>query len=84
MPHQNRPSKSLKNSKLANSFNLEKSVEREKDMQEIDVHGEIKITVVIAMDGEYAGNAGAISCHLIGEERIFDFIRRIKILYRLS
>ena len=53
-------------------------------MQEIDVHGEIKNTVVIAMDGEYAGNAGAISCHLIGEERIFDFIRRVKILCRLS
>jgi hypothetical protein len=28
------------------------------------VHGEMKNTVVIAMDGEYAGNAGAISCHL--------------------
>ena len=44
---------------------------REKDVQEIDVHDEIKNTVVIAMDGEYAGNAGAISCHLIGVERIF-------------
>jgi hypothetical protein len=48
------------------STNLEKSVEREKDMQEIDVHHEIKNTVVIAMDGEYAGNAGAIFCHLTG------------------
>ena len=69
---------------VKNPFNLEKSVEREKDMQEIDVHGEIKNTVVIAMDGEYAGKAGAFSCHLIGEERIFYFIRRVKILCRLS
>jgi hypothetical protein len=42
------------------------------------VHDEIKNTVVIAMDGEYAGNAGAISCHLIGEERVFGFIRCVK------
>jgi hypothetical protein len=36
------------------------------------------------MDGEYAGNAGAISCHLIGEERVFDLIRCIKVMHRLS
>jgi hypothetical protein len=48
------------------------------------VHGEIKNTVVIAMDGVYAGKAGTFSCHLTGEERIFDFIRCIKVLRRLS
>jgi hypothetical protein len=38
----------------------------------------LKNTVVIAMDGVYAGNAGAISCHLIGEECVFYFIRCIR------
>ncbi len=31
--------------------------------------GEIEKLVVLAMDGEYAGIAGAYSCHLIGEEK---------------
>jgi hypothetical protein len=46
------------------------------------VHDEIKNTVVIAMDGVYAGNAGAISCHLISEERVLGFIRCVKMLRR--
>jgi hypothetical protein len=43
----------------------------------------MKNTVVIAMDGEYAGKAGALSCHLDGEECVFYLIRCIKTLRSL-
>jgi len=38
-------------------------------MQEMQEH-----FPVIAMDGEYAGNAGAISCHLLGFEHGCSYI----------
>ena len=39
----------------------------------IDVHGEYEKLVVTYMDVGYAGNAGAITCHPIGDERFFRF-----------
>ena len=30
------------------------------------------------MDVGYADNAGAITCHLIGDEKFFDFVRSVK------
>jgi len=63
---------------------LEKSVECEKDVQAIDLDSVMKKCVVFAMDGEYAGIAGANFCHLIGEEHFFHIARRINSLYRLS
>ena len=43
-------------------------VKCEKDVQYIDVHDEVKNSVVFTLDGVYAENAGAIFCHLIGGE----------------
>jgi len=65
-------------------LNLETAVGREKDMQGIGVHGESEKLVVYAMDGVYAGNAGAIPCHLIGDESFFWFARCVKNLRGLS
>ena len=50
---------------------LETAVGREKDVHDIDVHGEYEKLVVTYMDVGYADNAGAITCHLIGDERFF-------------
>ena len=55
---------------------LDKLVKCEKDVQNIDVHSEAKNSVVFTMDGVYAENAGAIFCHLIGDEPIFQFAYR--------
>ncbi len=48
------------------------------------MHSEIEKCVVLAMDGEYAGIAGAYSCHLIGDEKFFNFARCVKRLRSLS
>ena len=53
-------------------------------MQGIGVHGESEKLVVYAMDGVYAGNAGAIPCHLTGDESFFWFARCVKNLRGLS
>ncbi len=45
---------------------------------------EIKKSVVLAMDSEYVGIAGAYSCHLIGDEKFFNFARCVKRLRNLS
>jgi hypothetical protein len=39
----------------------------------IDVHGEYEKLEVTYMEVGYADNAGAITCHLIGDERFFRF-----------
>jgi len=61
---------------LFTAFNLEKLVKCEKDVQHIDVHGKAEKFVVFTMDGVYAENAGAIFCHLIGDETFFSFAYR--------
>jgi len=38
-----------------------------------DAHGEYEKLVVTYWDVGYADNAGAITCHLIGDERFFRF-----------
>ena len=68
---------------------LETAVGREKDVHGIDVHGEYEKLMVTYMDVGYADNAGAITCHLIGDERFFRFPsdaapRCVKSLYILS
>jgi len=40
-------------------------------MQEIGAHGELEKLVVITMEGVNAENAGAVFCHLAGDERFF-------------
>jgi len=44
----------------------------------IDLDSVMKKCVVFAMDGEYAGIAGANSCHLIGEEHFFHSVDKIR------
>ena len=63
---------------------LETAVGRVKDLQIIDVHGKYEKLVVTYMDVGYADNAGAITCHLIGDERFFRFSRYVKSLCILS
>ncbi len=59
-------------------LNLEKLVECEKDVQAIDLVSVMKKCVVFAMDGEYAGIAGANPCHLIGEEHFFHSVIELR------
>jgi len=66
------------------NFNLEKSVKCEKDVQVIGLASVMKKCVVFAMDGEYAGIAGANSCDLIDDKHFFHIARLIKNLCRLS
>ncbi len=48
------------------------------------MYSEIEKLVVLAMDGEYVGIAGAYSCHLIDDEKFFIFSRLVKRLRGLS
>ena len=44
---------------------------RRKDIQDIDMNSQLKNCVVIARDGVNAENAGAVFCHLTGDEQVF-------------
>ena len=46
-------------------FNLEKLGKCEKDVQNIDVHSEVKNSVVFNMDGDYTENAEQFSVTLL-------------------
>jgi len=50
----------------------------------IDFYGVMKKYEVIAMDGGYVENAGAIFYHLIGDKHFFHIAIRIKSLRRFS
>ena len=63
---------------------LETSVEREKDVQHIDAHGEFEKLMVTYRDVGNAENAGAVFGHLIGDESFFKFSRCVKRLCILS
>ncbi len=42
------------------------------------MHSDIEKFVVLAMDAEYVGIAEAYSCHLIGDEKFFNFARCVR------
>jgi REP element-mobilizing transposase RayT len=69
----------IKNLTAREIFNLETTVGRTKVVQVLDVHGRFKKFVVTYMDVGNAENAGAIFCHLVGDENFFTYVKGIRV-----